>query len=259
VSPDPRFLVAAENLILTYRELAGAVAGAIVETRDGALLCQAPIDLAFCNFAILPGDASSAPVPALVEEIARRAEARKVTRVFVVGEDAAGYGASLAARGFRSQQRMAMMIASRPTLGAHRLARPVVSRDERREVARFMIEQFFHRQSSGPRDVIVEATVASPHDLYRVGDNESILAAAMISRSASAWGLYNLCVAPSGRRRGVGAEIVRHLQNLAFLAKMPLTLQCEASLRPWYERLAFEEVGRIEAYSKNRRASSDIL
>jgi ribosomal protein S18 acetylase RimI-like enzyme len=244
--------------MLTYRELAGAAPGSKVEVISGALLCQAPIDLAFCNFAILTGHSSEAEALALADEVTLRAEARRVTRVFVI-EPANGYAALLKARGFRSQQRMTMMASEAPGRGVSRAAQPVETTRERRELARFMIDQFFARQANGPRQIIVDATASSPHDLYRVCEHGAVVAAAMISRSACAWGLYNLCVDPGRRRRGIGAEFVRHLQNLSFLAKLPLTLQCEASLQPWYERLGFVSVGHIEAFSRSRQAGFDIL
>jgi hypothetical protein len=135
----------------------------------------------------------------------------------------------------------------------------VVSRTERRHVAGFMARQFFSRMPKQGRDAIAEATAAGSHTLWTVGPPRSPEAAVMLVEQSGAVGLFNLCVRPDLRRKGLGAGIVRAVQRSAAGLGRPVVLQCEPELAPWYARLGFEPVGTVEALTRSHVESGDIL
>ncbi|MEJ5172044.1 MAG: GNAT family N-acetyltransferase, partial [Fimbriimonadales bacterium] len=81
--------------------------------------------------------------------------------------------------------------------------------------------------------------------LYSVFEGGRRVGAVMLHRTPRALGLYNLCVAPWMRGRGLGACIVRQVQTDACRAGVPVVLQCRSELVPWYRRLGFRSVADL--------------
>ena len=131
---------------------------------------------------------------------------------------------------------------------------------ERRKIAEFMMDQFFHRQPTSFRRGITEATAtASCLKLFRAQWNNKAAGAVMISEHATMLGIYNLCVAPPFRRRGWGAAIVKSVVAKAQAQGYGVTLQCEPGLVAWYGSLGFQEVGSVSVYGLFRFKEIDII
>ena len=80
----------------------------------------------------------------------------------------------------------------------------------------------------------------------------------MLSRD-EVLGLYNLCVHPGFRGLGWGTSIVQATLSLAYRMGIPVTLQCEPKLVPWYEHLGFEAVGSVDVYDLAELRKADII
>jgi predicted N-acetyltransferase YhbS len=81
----------------------------------------------------------------------------------------------------------------------------------------------------------------------------------MLVEDGSSVGLFNLCVRPELRRKGLGAKLVRAVQAAASATGKPVVLQCEPDLAPWYKTLGFEPVGTVEALTLSQEGGGDII
>ncbi|MCX7801171.1 MAG: GNAT family N-acetyltransferase [Fimbriimonadales bacterium] len=118
---------------------------------------------------------------------------------------------------------------------------------QREAAAAFMAEAFFAGQPSERREAIERATARAVRcRLYSLFESGRRIGAVMLHQTPSAMGLYNLCVAPPRRGRGLGAAIVRQVQSDACRAGLPVVLQCREELAPWYRRLGFRTVCRLD-------------
>lgn len=237
------------NVAHTYVELARTVPGAKVERHYGFIAVTAPISLSFCNFALDFDlrDRDPGRVMSALRQTMDRKEAFRAFHIPVQEDDPTAD--ILVSAGWRRQHTLAQM-AWRPestTTDVHLY--PCTHPAERLEIAVFMVEQFFWRQSSAMRQAILDATIASGHEIYRVGHGDSIEAAVMASRLPDSLGLYNLCVRRNLRGRGLGGRVVKAIQALAADANLPVVLQCEATLEDWYAHHGMKIVGIVESYA----------
>jgi predicted N-acetyltransferase YhbS len=109
------------------------------------------------------------------------------------------------------------------------------------------------------RQGIAAATAASPHTIWVVGDGRDPTAAVMLVEQPEAVGLFNLCVAPESRGKGLGADLVRAVQSAASRTGRTVVLQCDDELAGWYSNLDFERVGSIGAFTLAQAPTDDIL
>ncbi len=247
---------ASRNLIGTYFRLGAATPGARLWHEDGFRICTGAFEHPICNFA---ADLSLSRQSAL--RLLEIAVARPSFNVYVLpGDEPSNASRILESVGFRQGHALALMAAKpiwKPTcvelLGAQ-------TRDERARVARFMMEQFFGRQSHSFRKRVSETTCAAIElPLYTVEDKGNIVGAVMLSDEGSATGVYNLCVSYPFRSRGWGAEIVQAVLNLAAEHNRPVVLQCEESLQGWYQGRTFTRVGMVGIHNLPKSQSLAIM
>jgi len=240
-----------QNVVWTYIELARTLPAAVVERREAFVSCIAPINLSFCNFA-LDFDAARLAEPGEGERLEELAVGCPSFRSFHVPyREDDPVAAWLASRGWKCQHSLIQMGWTLRDGEAGPPLRLCETDRERLEVAEFMVDQFFWRQEPDMKRVILDATVASCHGLWRYGDPD-IDAAVMTTRSAGSLGLYNLCVRRALRGAGLGTALVRSIQSMGREAGVPVVLQCEAALEAWYEQVDFKKTGILESYARSR-------
>jgi GNAT superfamily N-acetyltransferase len=252
---DREIEAATENLTHTYLDLGRSSVGAQVWSEPGFQACAGPLDHAICNFATdVRADANVA------ERLRQIADRKKCFALYVLpphgGREQQG---ALEDKGFTLSHQLKLMVSAdcfKESVELEGIEDP----DERRKIAEFMVDQFFHRQPTGFRRGIAEATaVARNLKLYKAFWNERTAGAVMISEHGGMIGLYNLCVAPHIRRRGWGSAIVRTIVGQAEARGKRVTLQCEPSLVSWYSSLGFREVGSVSVFGLYRFKEIDIM
>jgi ribosomal protein S18 acetylase RimI-like enzyme len=124
---------------------------------------------------------------------------------------------------------------------------------DRIRVAGFMAGVFFWRLDREYRDQVARATAGSGLELYRYEERGEVVGALMLAVTERSVGLYNLCVEDSRRNHGLGSALVRSVQALSYEHGLPMLLQCDSSLQPWYAKLGFQTVGLLTAYSAPTR------
>ena len=255
VVADPRIEAATANLSHTYLELGRSSANPHVWSEEGFRACTGSLGHAICNFAtdIVP-----------CEQVARRlraiAERRRCFALYTFPpHDDKTRLQALGDAGFALSHRLLIMTSEKASGDPTQLQEadnPV----ERRKIAEFMVDQFFHRQPTSFRRGIAEATAAAASlKLFKATWNERTAGAVMISEHSGIVGLYNLCVAPQFRRRGWGSAIVRTIAGRASETGRNVTLQCEPSLASWYSSLGFKEVGSVSVFGLCRFKEIDIM
>jgi GNAT superfamily N-acetyltransferase len=122
------------------------------------------------------------------------------------------------------------------------------------EIGTFMASLFFSDQPAKSRAVIADATAnAADCELYFLNQNGGQCdAALMLSRVDSSLGIYNLCVRPTLRGRGLGRSLIEWALQTAHLEGRLATLQCHPRLVPWYESMGFWQSGLVRPFSLER-------
>ena len=226
---DPNLEEARSIVVYTYLRLAMAVPGTFADRRPNATVVRGPDGLGFCNFAIglnFDGDAGLG-LDALVAE----ARSKRVFNIFAMtGDRPTNLRQELEARGLVVRQWLVTMhcggteyLDAIPTAQA-------LQRSVRREVADFMVRQFFHQASEAVQGTLAGATADSDLELHYLEDRSGIVAAYMLAPGRTGFGLYNLCVRSDRRGQGVGASLAQQVAGQLAATGMRTYLQCEESL-----------------------------
>ncbi len=241
-----------ENVVETYSGLAASVVGVREAQLDGCRLFAHKTPLSLCNFAI-DFRTTSEELGELADQLAQLNRERPHMRIFVVdGDQPAGIGRALTDCGLTKLGVLTQMVYSEQAGPSIELVLSS-NEEERTRLAKFMVANFFWRREMVLRTTIVEATVSSPHQLYGAWIGQELVGAVMLSETARSMGLYNLCVEPRRRKRGVGTRIVQACAQIADTRSKALVLQTEARLVPWYENNGFRSFGFVETYGIGSR------
>lgn len=255
---DPSLEEARGIVIHTYLRLALAVPGTFADRRQNATVVRGPEGLGFCNFAIgLNFDDDAGPgLDALVAE----ARSKRAFNIFAMtGDRPTDLRQELEARGLAVRQWLVTMhcagtesVTAIPTVQA-------VQASVRREVADFMVRQFFHQASEAVQGTLAQATAGSDLELRYIEDRSGIAAAYMLAPGRTGFGLYNLCVRSDRRGQGLGASLAQQVAGQLAAKGMRTYLQCEESLVSWYEPLGFKPLGEVVALAFAGTKQDDIL
>lgn len=246
-----------ENVVHTYISLARGLPGTEVLARDGYVRVTGSQPLSFCHFA---GCFESDRDPReLAAELRQEARGPDGLWVFLLpGDQPDGLRAALLENGFSLRQCLCQF----GRYGRGRLSDGLYEAhdaDSRLRVSQFMAEQFFPFTPGESRMLVARSTATSLANLFYMGVGGSPQAAMMLSKSEKSVGLYNLCVEGQMRGQGLGTALVESAQALADKYGLPLTLQCHASLRKWYEGQGFRQTGTLNAFFCGPGRRSDIL
>lgn len=250
------FSDASENLRATYFALVEPMPRVQVIRNSGYDGCLGEFHHPICNFVVLNRDD-----PSTLGEVAGLLRSRNYLNVYALHDSAESLWAEpLAEEGMESNQSLFVMASKGFLRSASVQMRQALEPAQRLRVARFMASQFFALHPSDVRDRIARATAAVDRlRLYEVVLGHSTVGAVMLHETGKTVGLYNLCVSPINRGRGIGSDIVRWVCEVAEAEGKSVALQCEARLRGWYESLGFEKIGTLEVYGLAKCKVLDIM
>lgn len=244
------FDLALENLRETYSALALATPATTVRRTGNVVVAEGDLAHPICNFVLL--DRTEPEDPSGVRQLATE---RPCVNVYqpVPGERASDRRFRIA--GLERVHSLEVMVAPGRVLGdAGRIALGEAERPSDRDgIAAFMADQFFGRYRAAMRTGIARSTAeARSLRLFATPDLARPSAAVLLTETGGALGLYNLCVRPEERGRGLGAEVVRWVLAAAHARGECVTLQCDDRLAGWYRRFGFATVGRLVVFSAPR-------
>ncbi|MCH8274801.1 MAG: GNAT family N-acetyltransferase [Armatimonadetes bacterium] len=234
------------NVSETYLALAGGIPDTHIVRSPAYWLCTSSFEHPIANLAVRldlsPRDA---------DELAHEARENPVLRIYVLPEDEPPHLRDmLRERNLADVHRLTGMVLEQAPTKAEEVARraegPALDR-----AIRFIIDNFFWSTPGGTRDRLVEAVrsaVGVPHEFYVIEDDAGVLSAATLTLTGEVAGLYNVCVRPAERGRGIGSKVVLQLASAVRRRGLHLVLQCEPSLAAWYGGLGFESVGEAGVF-----------
>lgn len=250
---------ASENLLETYFALGQAAPGSTITRESAYRLCTNQSNHPISNFAAdLRLDANAA------SRLSQIAAYKPNFHVYRLPNDQPRHAAELLQQaGFKVGHVLTQLawtpradFGGDPTMTLEFAA----NARHRERIAAFMTEQFFSKQSSSFRRLVIEGTsLACGLQLAAVVDRSRTIGSVMLCETAETLGIYNLCVAAGMRNRGFGKQIVRALKLLSLERGKPLVLQCDTALVSWYRDQLFESVGFVEVYSFPAGSGLDIM
>lgn len=239
-----------ENLIATYLAIGRTFPGAMVRETEAFVLLLSDLNHPSGNFA-----ARLSLDPWSAADLRRLAASRDSFQAVALAEDAPEHLTELLRRaGFKVVQRLVSMVAhpseAKPEIGMAYCTEP----EERLEAGRFIAEAFFSREPIPIRQAMAEALANAPSlAVHSHIARERIVAAVTLARDADVLGIYNLCVAPAQRGKGLGSAIVRWCLALAAQEGRPVCLQCTPALEPWYAHLGFTRSSAVTVWSLSKK------
>ncbi len=256
MTPEEISLGASENLLRTYFSLGLAIPNSTTLTDEGYRACLGEFEHPICNFA-----AGLHLDPWSAKQLASLAASRKAFNVYAIPGDSPEHLQELLHRcDFRISYRLVQMVAE--PIGRH--SGPMVVRatdsESRLQIAQFMTEQFFSRQTEAFRTRVATATAdATELELYSLLSYGRTTGGVMLCPGEKVIGIYNLCVASASRGLGLGKELTAWALSEAFKQQKVVTLQCDSHLQSWYEDLGFHATGMIEVYTLSKPGRGDIM
>jgi ribosomal protein S18 acetylase RimI-like enzyme len=240
------------NLIDTFCTF-GKSAGGQVEPYPNFVICHGQWSHPISNFAIcITPDAHD------VAQIARHAAQREFFHLYAV--DGSPKHDILEQVGFNLNHRLHHL--SRAKAAYHEfpnensLFQPTADVD-RKDAVSLMIKCFFQRYSLNQRRLIQSALVASEIPVVGIYDGTSLVATAFANLIDSEAGVYNLCVEPESRRRGLGKQLINFIARHEYCDRV--TLQSDSHTQNWYKSQGFAPEMSISVYTFNHRNRSFVL
>lgn len=252
---DPLGPVAIANLIGTYTALGLAVPGAFSFEGDGYSGVVSPEPHGVCNFAVvtkatpfgatelarLAGDSPAFCVYAVTDPKTNPTEAKRTAETF----RRAGFGEPVVQS---VMAREPCPAAPEPSL------LEVKAYAERHELAAFLARVFFEFGPEEFRAVLGQATAdGEGARLFAWREGEETLGGAMASAAGGAWGLYDIAVRETSRRRGIGRRLVEAVAALAPFGSEAVSLQCHRPMTPWYAGMGFRPLAEMTTLRLIRR------
>ncbi len=232
------------NIVDTYTKLAQVMPGVTVRDFGHHLRAESKLDMVMGNFAIR-FDASSENLTECLDDLELAARRHRTFRIFLLdGDRPSSLRFLLEGRGFLHQDQMHQLACLTDGENPPEMLEATAP-DERTAISQFMVRCFFLRRDPGLRRVVTRATADSGHRLFYLGSLQDPLGAVMLTESPGSVGLYNLCVSPPHRERGLGGQILRFARHFAFRSGSPILLQCHPSLTIWYAKQGFFGFGDV--------------
>lgn len=237
------------NVCETYFVLGSHAPGARAEKTPEMWLCQSDFAHPIANFAAhfdLNGDESFYRVVAF-------AKAAPYFRAYAIPGDSPNAIASRFEReGLSPRYRLIGMESASVNGNPESVVRLVTDSVSITETAEFMVRVFFWKSPDSVKQPLAKLLAYSAlagHEFFQTKDEAGLEAAATLSITGDVAGLYNLCVRPDSRSKGIGSAIVRQLQQECRNRGLRLVLQCDEALVPWYAMLGFSEAAQVIAYA----------
>ncbi len=230
----------------TYVEIGSKAAGAKVQCRPNYWLCRSRVDHPIGNFAIR-FEGNTLPLKP-IEEALRTQAFRLYT---LTGDTPPDLGDRLRSVGLKRRYELVGMTLDRADIAAESELTMASTPSDALEVARFIAATFFWRSTRTARDELAATMAASHpnHQFFSLRDQFGIMAAGTLTLDVEVIGLYNLCVRPDVRSRGVGTSVFTELGQLAASRANHVVLMCDPGLVPWYSQRGCTVAGKLQAFS----------
>jgi hypothetical protein len=240
--------LARENIIQTYLVLAAKVPGVRQEAGRDRALSHGPAAVSFTSFAGRLNWANTAEAERGLRELG---SLNPSPSLFVVeGDSPCLTEKFLFDHGWMIKYELCQMAWMGKACECEVTLSEAILPRERAEAATFMTDQFFMHGVQELRQAIISATALAPVHLFTYAPAREIEGAVMLSLSDGCMGLYNLCVDPTKRSRGIGRGIVRWVQLQAMARGLVLVLQCSQDLVRFYTECGFSVSGRMECWGQ---------
>lgn len=247
------------NLLRTYFSLGAASPGSVISKQEGFDACVGNFDHPICNFA---GHLKLDPWAA--NRIVDLAIERRFFSVYSVPGDSPSSrevrDEILVRAGFhRTYSLQQMYWTPRPVQDGVEL-RLATTLADRQSIAMFMANQFFGRHSASFRRRVADSTSGAVElELYGVYNRFDLVAAVMLVEDDQVLGLFNLCVKSNLQNRGWGRKVVAEAQRRAYEVGKYVSLQCDETLRTWYEAQGFESCDWVDVYGLSDKRRLAII
>ncbi len=235
-----------ENLLETYLGLAAAVPQSKISDRDDCVWVQGPADFSFCNFAA--GFEISDEYE--IERVIFEAKQQSGFWIFCIdGDRPSDLSARMEGAGFMLRQVLSQMVYEGKATAKSVITEEAILPKERLFACRFATKIFFSQSRAAAQEKSAQITANCRHRLFTLSENNQLIGSYMGTESHSALGLYNLCVIPNARNRGIGRMLVSDAVARAKCLEKRLVLQCDPALVEWYLSQGFRVFGRVRAYT----------
>jgi ribosomal protein S18 acetylase RimI-like enzyme len=225
-------------MVETYFALARTARGACRFEDEGIIGSRAEVDHPAANFSIV----ARPNLPA----ISRLAAMNSHTAYVIPTDQTGSVLEMMRGAGFSVGSSLSLMFMRNPSGGIDLDLETVSGFSARYDHTMFLATQFFAADGGSFCEGISTMTaLAGKCELLKLSDRLGPSGGAMLCQTGAILGLYNISVAPESRGKGLGANLVRSLIGVAASRKCTVTLQCNESLVPWYERLGFRKYGEV--------------
>lgn len=235
-----------KNAICTYLALARHAPGSNIVRTPAYTLVSSLFDHPIAHFAAdLDLDDAS------LEELVAIARKSGSFRIHVFPEDKPPDLSARLAQSGLSEIYSLVALEHRTRLDGRPTEAKKADRQQLEDVVRFVISSFFWTSSVSTREALSEIMLAATEDWgehYFVRMEGEIAAAATLIVTDNIAGIYNVCVKPDFRERGLGSMLISDLVAVSRSRGLQPTLQSDLELVSWYERLGFVPVSRINVF-----------
>lgn len=236
------------NVSETYLALGAGAPGAVVVRSERAWTCRSAFDHPIGNFAVYLSLSDDD-----VRYLADSANGTPDYRIYyMTGDRPADLPRRLEELGLIERYALTGLELEEQPRDSSELLQRCRDDVQVQETAQFMVDTFFWRSAGSLRAtlaLILADAGKRGHEFYFAKDKRGYLAAASLSITGNVAGLYNLCVRPRERGRGLGSEAVHQLSRISLARGDRLVCQCDRGLVQWYERLGFAQASELRAYS----------
>jgi len=232
---------ALQPMFRTYQALANQI-GTTWQAGEGFWLAQSDIPHPLLNFAFA-GHLTAYSARELADAIRT-----PITNIFCLNEPTVS-PELLRRNGANESFEMLNLVASTEPSDAPTYDPEWIAPDQRREVADFMVSQFFRRQDIGYQAQFSRALTEAASLRLAVRTDQGRLAAAVLVSPDIAGeriGIFNLCTDSSVRGRGHGSQLLQTI--LAAHQAREVSIQCVPDLAPWYKKRGFQGTETVRAF-----------
>lgn len=120
---------------------------------------------------------------------------------------------------------------------------------DRREVAEFMVRQFFQRRDAGYQSVFCDALAGAVGlPIVCAEERRKLVGAALLSPQVldEPVGVFNFCVDARYQRKGLGTRLLSKVR--AHSLESPVCVQCAQNMVSWYGERAFSPTETVYAF-----------
>lgn len=244
---SPSLLERAERCTYeSYLSLAKCLPAHINLSRDGIYIAKSARTFAYSNFIGLT-QLPEAGMDSILELVNSLFQNHKPNVFFITNEPPDEMRKQMTQGGFVEHYRLAVLTKESDFNAPANALERATTRQDRRNVARFMADSFFSSLAVQQRISVIASTADSELELIAMPNcrDRRLKAAAMYAAFPGEVGVFNVCVAKRERGRGIGTELMTRIEGLPDVKGKVICLQCHDELVGWYENLGYKRTGTL--------------